>query len=1049
MSATSGIRKRFLSTVLMTDIVGSTEHAAELGDSGWRDLVQMHHALVRAALRRHGGREIDTAGDGFFAVFDAPAAAVDCALEVANRVQALGIEIRAGVHVGEVEEIAGKVGGITVPIASRIMSAAAAGEVLVSATVRDLAAGSGLTFEDRGIRQLKGVPGEWHVFAVGLAEPEADGDGRLATAQERRAAAVRWSEARPFWQRHPRLTIGTAGALAVLLATSGLLVWRPWQPPALANVSENSIGVIDPDRNELIGQIQVGTRPGGIAVSEGYAWVTNSGDDTVSQVDLGTGSVVNRIDVGRAPKGIAVAEGSVWVANSGDRTVSRINIATGRAVGEPLDVGNGPSAIAASGALLWVANSTDSTVVSIDPRTGAIGPPTAVAAGPIAVAVDESGLWVASEDAASVSHLDPVSGVATAAPIQLAARPSALAVDADSAWVASADGTVTQIDRAANRVTSTTDVHSGLTAIVISDDSIWVGDHDGTVFRLDAADPSSPPKRISTSRAIASLAVVDGAVWLAAQASAASHRGGTLRIVMWEPPRYEAIGLLHYANDPLSANSLLTASLLEADGLVGYRRVGGTAGSTLLPDLATSVPRPTNAGKTYIFQVRPNLVYSTGDPVRPADFRRAAERSFQVDGGGGAWGNLVFPKIAGAEACATDDWSAVERCDLSVGIRTDDGANTVTFNLSEPDPDFVYKLAHPAAYPVPEGVPMDKLLDGEAFPGTGPYVVTATTDTELRLARNPNFHVWDAAVRPDGFADEILFTVVQDDASRVAMVENGEADYTSFRIALPSPELRARLRTQYPGQWHVAGVGTAFVIMNTSMPPFDSPEARRAVNFAIDRGAMAQADETVTCQLLPPGFPGFQPYCPYTVDPDAGGQWKAPDLAEAQRLVTASGTRGAAVVVGPGFPTETPELEYLGSVLENLGFQVSVDNDVEIPHIIDVWGSGRTQVTLNAWGPDYLWPSNFLGLFTCGGEPTGILNYCNPNFDAAFKHASELQATDPAAAIDEWTALDHRAVDLALLAPTTNGGADFVSSRVGNYQYHPSDVALFDQMWVQ
>jgi YVTN family beta-propeller protein len=1049
MSESAGTRKRFLTTVLMTDIVGSTEHAAELGDSGWRELVQLHHAVVRAALRRHEGREIDTAGDGFFAVFDAPAAAVDCALEVAQEVGKLGIEIRAGVHVGEVEQIAGKVGGITVVIASRIMAASGAGGVLVSSTVRDLAAGSGLTFQDRGVRELKGVPGEWHVFAVGAAESNAEEAAGLPTARERRAAAVRWSEARPVWQRHPRLTAGTAVALAVLLGTSGLLVWRPWQPPALASVAEDSIGVIDPDRGELIGQIHVGMRPGGIAVGEGYAWVTNTEDATVSQIDLGTRSVVNRIDVGRAPKGIAIAEGSVWVANSGARTVSRINAAKGRVV-QTIEVGNGPTAIAAAAALLWVANTTDSTVVSIDARTGAISQPRAVAASPIALAIDESGLWVASEDAATVSLLDPVTGVARAAPIQLAARPSALALDADWAWVASGDGTVTRIDRGANRVSSTIDVRGGLTAIVISGSSIWIGDQDGSVFRLDAADPASPPRRISTSSAVASLAIVDGEVWLAAQAAAASHRGGTLRIVMWEPPRYKAIGLPHYAIDPLANNPRLTASVLEADGLVGYRRAGGTAGSALLPDLATSVPRPTNAGTTYTFQLRPNLVYSTGDPVRPADFLRSAERSFQVDSGGGAWGNFLYPKVVGADACITDDWSPVERCDLSTGILTDDGANTVAFVLSEPDPDFVYRLAHPAAYPVPErGVPMNELLDGEAFPGTGPYIVTATTDTELRLARNPHFRVWDAEARPDGYPDEIVFNIVEDDARRVAMVENGEADFTSFRIAAHTPELVARIRTQYPGQWHVGSVSTGFMIMNTKRPPFDKVEARQAVNFAIDRGAMAPADATVTCQLLPPGFPGYQPYCPYTADPDAGGRWKGPDLGEAQRLVTASGTRGAAVVVGPTFPTGTAELEYLGSVLERLGYKVEVDRNSDIDHILETWGSGRTQITSNGWSPDYLWPSTFLGIFTCGGEPTGVLKYCDSDFDRAFKHASELQATDPAAAIDEWTALDHLAVDRALLAPTSNAGADFVSKRVGNYQYHPSDVVLFDQMWVQ
>src|SRR6187200_2499657 len=142
-----GAVDRYLTTVLMTDIVGSTEHAAEMGDSDWRELIVQHHTIVRASLKRHGGREIDTAGDGFFATFDAPAAAVRCALEIARDVRALGIEVRAGLHTGEVEQAGPKVAGITVPIAARIMAAGAAGEVLVSATVRDLSAGSGVEFE--------------------------------------------------------------------------------------------------------------------------------------------------------------------------------------------------------------------------------------------------------------------------------------------------------------------------------------------------------------------------------------------------------------------------------------------------------------------------------------------------------------------------------------------------------------------------------------------------------------------------------------------------------------------------------------------------------------------------------------------------------------------------------------------------------------------------------------------------------------------------------------------------------------------------------------
>lgn len=157
---------RVLATVLFTDIVGSTEKVAELGDAGWRDLLERHHAIVRALLVRYRGREIDTAGDGFFASFDGPARAVRCAQAVVEAVRSLGIEIRAGVHTGEVETIGEKVGGIAVNIGARIGAFAGPSEVLVSQTVQDLVAGSGIEFDDRGGHVLKGIPGTWRILAA-------------------------------------------------------------------------------------------------------------------------------------------------------------------------------------------------------------------------------------------------------------------------------------------------------------------------------------------------------------------------------------------------------------------------------------------------------------------------------------------------------------------------------------------------------------------------------------------------------------------------------------------------------------------------------------------------------------------------------------------------------------------------------------------------------------------------------------------------------------------------------------------------------------------
>jgi pimeloyl-ACP methyl ester carboxylesterase len=157
---------RVLATVLFTDIVGSTEQATRLGDRRWRQLLEQHHSLVRSSLDRYQGREVDTAGDGFMATFDGPARAIRCASAAVAGVRSLGLEIRAGVHTGECERFGDKVAGLAVHTGARVVGAAGPGEVLVSQTVKDLVAGSGIEFEPRGSHILKGVPGEWNLYAV-------------------------------------------------------------------------------------------------------------------------------------------------------------------------------------------------------------------------------------------------------------------------------------------------------------------------------------------------------------------------------------------------------------------------------------------------------------------------------------------------------------------------------------------------------------------------------------------------------------------------------------------------------------------------------------------------------------------------------------------------------------------------------------------------------------------------------------------------------------------------------------------------------------------
>jgi class 3 adenylate cyclase len=203
-----------LVAVLFTDIVGSSQVASSLGDERWGRLLSRHHATVRTALRRSNGREMDTAGDGFFAVFERPGDAVRCAWVLIEELRGLGLEIRAGVHVGEAEAMGPKVGGVVVNVGARVMAAAGPGEILVTGTVRELAAGAGFTFDDRGVHELKGVPGDWRLHAV-TAVDGASPRARLdpAVAEERRTVA----SAPPHRDRRPLVVgIGIGAVLAIV-----------------------------------------------------------------------------------------------------------------------------------------------------------------------------------------------------------------------------------------------------------------------------------------------------------------------------------------------------------------------------------------------------------------------------------------------------------------------------------------------------------------------------------------------------------------------------------------------------------------------------------------------------------------------------------------------------------------------------------------------------------------------------------------------------------------------------------------------------------------
>ncbi|HET6340809.1 MAG TPA: tetratricopeptide repeat protein [Gemmatimonadota bacterium] len=237
--------QRSIATVLFTDIVASTEKAAVHGDLRWQEILRQHHHFVRERLRHYGGREVATAGDGFLAVFDSPARALACAAEIRDAVRDMGLDVRCGLHLGEVERSDGAVGGIAVHIGARVAALAQPGEVLVSATVRDAEIGSGFGFEGRGEHELKGVPGAWRLYALTTVPEELAGEAR-----EPRPAGRRWERilGRPTGRREPLL--GAAIALALLFGAAGVYVMirdrgRSLAPPeAVAGAAAPGVAVL-------------------------------------------------------------------------------------------------------------------------------------------------------------------------------------------------------------------------------------------------------------------------------------------------------------------------------------------------------------------------------------------------------------------------------------------------------------------------------------------------------------------------------------------------------------------------------------------------------------------------------------------------------------------------------------------------------------------------------------------------------------------------------------------------------------------------------------
>jgi YVTN family beta-propeller protein len=849
---------------------------------------------------------------------------------------------------------------------------------------------------------------------------------------------------RPLRSSRRRIALlAVGGVLLVGAAVAAALLASSDPEKVRAPLGANAVAAIDLAHGVVTDAVDVGPSPSHLAADGRTLWVTNADGHSVSRIDLDNLTVRQTVPVGSGPAGLAVAAGAVWVANSRDGTVSRIDVRTNTVV-QRIPVGTNPTGVAAGAGAVWVANSGEQTISRIDPKSGR---PTTidVHAEPTELAVGASAVWMTSSSTRTVSRLDRRSGHVVEV-IDVGGGPSGVAVGHGAVWVAnSLDGTVSRIDPATGSPALTIPVGNGPNAIAIGQGGVWVSEQfGGVVDRIDPDTNRVVKRRIVVGGRPTGLALAGGRLWVGARSSGTAHRGGTLLLASSD---FDAI-------DPALAYTSGSVPLVAVtgDGLTALQHVAGRDGTQIVPDLAVTLPRAQDGGRSYRFVLRPGIRYSTGGVVRARDVRPSFERLWKLPSFRKLTspGPRFFGGIVGAAQCTR----APRSCDLSRGIVTEPGNDSVvTFHLTRPDPEFLHKLTLNFAFVLPAGTPA-RAADLRPVPATGPYMVASyQLRHRLVLIRNPRFREWSQAAQPDGYPDRIELRLDVPESRHVDAILRGQADTVPDTV--PPQRLR-ELLTQHAAQTHVEPrPGIVALFLNTRAPPFDDKRVRRALNFAVDRRAVVRAvggsaAATPTCQILPPNFPGYVRYCPHD----------APDLRTARRLVAASGTRGTRVVVWSS-ELFAPAARTIVALLRRLKYRATVKvipNNARVNYFAQISDSRtRAQAGTFWYGADYPAPSNFLAhLLSCAtfrpASPNNLnwAEFCDPAIDAKMRSAARTQTENPQLANRQWARVDHALVDAAPWLPLYNPRlVVLLSRRVGGYRYNPIYGTLLDQLWVR
>jgi YVTN family beta-propeller protein len=839
--------------------------------------------------------------------------------------------------------------------------------------------------------------------------------------------------------------LGLGGVLLLAAAVAAVLLAGGRDNSVPVRLGANAVAAIDLGRGGVTGGVDVGLSPSHLAADRRTLWVTNADGHSISRIDAVGRAVRQTItEVGSGPAGLAVSRGAVWVANSLDGTVSRIDASTNEVV-QRVRVGTNPTGVAAGAGAVWVANSGEHTISRIDPRSGQ-ATKVDVNVEPTELAVGSGAVWISSAKTRTVTQLDPRSQRVVEV-VDVGGGPSGIAVGHSAVWVAnSLDGTVSRIDPATAVTTALVPVGNGPNAIAVAPNGVWVSEQfGGSVHRIDPH-TNRVVQRIPVGNRPTGLALAGQALWVGVRTSSAAHRGGTLRVL-----GAQSVDSI----DPALAYSTgsMASVTLTGDGLVTLQHAAGLDGTQLVPDLAVTLPKPRDGGRTYRFVLRPGIRYSNGALVQARDVRSSFERLWKLPRFRdlASVGPDFFAGIVGAAQCT----KAPRRCDLSRGIVTEPGnTSVVTFHLIRPDPEFLYKLSLNFAHVLPAGTTA-RAADLQPVPATGPYMVASyRRKHQLVLTRNPRFREWSQAAQPDGYPDRIELRLDLPPSRQVDWVEHGRADAMGGWFGFVPPNRVRELLTQHAARKHVDPLpGTVAVFLNTRVSPFNDKRVRRAVNYAIDRRAVVRAlggptQGAPTCQILPPNFPGYARYCPYD----------APDLPTARRLISASGTRGMRVTVWSN-ESMAPGARPVVALLHRLGYHAALrvipDDAGYFQQIYD--SRTRAQAGMFAWVADYPAPSVFLDkLLSCTAftpaSPNSLnaAEFCSPGIDARMRAAARTQTENPELANRQWAAIERALVDAAPWLPLFNPRSlELLSRRVGGRQYNPLRGTLIDQLWVR